>query len=221
MGLDDAPARTTDAPRLAVAGATDQRSFSTSVGLGVTHLKVALSHPSLAVLAQSNGMIYTVTVKDSTGRVLGTTTEAPIVLSASMRRSLFLALSLSGAVRSATGSSLWARAAEVETSAQAAFLSMIARTLKEGGALRSAWESLGRRGLELLSEWRDPSTNSERYLAWARLAVLFDRFEVLEQGALRVHRWLGHDPAAVAILREVMDTRAWDRAELKVRAVVT
>jgi serine protease AprX len=73
---------TYDAPRLTVLGTTDQRSFSTTVGLGVTHLKVALSHPSLAVLAQSNGMIYTVTVKDATGRVLGTTTEAPILLSA-------------------------------------------------------------------------------------------------------------------------------------------
>ena len=73
---------TYDAPRLAVLGATDQRSFSTTVGLGVTHLKVALSHPSLAVLAQSNVMIYSVTVKDASGRVLGTTTEAPIVLSA-------------------------------------------------------------------------------------------------------------------------------------------
>ena len=73
---------TYDAPRLAALGATDQRSFSTTVGVGVTHLKVALSHPSLAVLAQSNGMIYTVTVKDASGRVLGTTTEAPILLSA-------------------------------------------------------------------------------------------------------------------------------------------
>jgi serine protease AprX len=69
---------TYDAPRLAVAGATDQRTFSTTVGLGVTHLKVALSHPSGAVL-QLNGMEYTVTVKDASGRVLGTTTEAPIL----------------------------------------------------------------------------------------------------------------------------------------------
>ena len=69
---------TYDAPRLAVAGATDQRTFSTNVGLGVTHLKVALSHPSLAV-TQLNGFEYTVTVKDATGRVLGTTTEAPIL----------------------------------------------------------------------------------------------------------------------------------------------
>jgi len=69
---------TYDAPRLAVAGATDQRSFSTTAGLGVTHLKVALSHPSGAVL-QLNGMEYTVTVRDASGRVLGTTTEAPLL----------------------------------------------------------------------------------------------------------------------------------------------
>jgi serine protease AprX len=69
---------TYDAPRLAVLGATDQRTFSTVVGTGVTHLKVALSHPSLAV-SQLNGMIYTVTVRDTTGRVLGTTEEAPIL----------------------------------------------------------------------------------------------------------------------------------------------
>ena len=69
---------TYDAPRLAILGTTDQRTFSTAVGLGVTHLKVALSHPSLAV-AQLNGMEYTVTVRDASGRVLGTTTEAPIL----------------------------------------------------------------------------------------------------------------------------------------------
>jgi serine protease AprX len=69
---------TYDAPRLAVAGSTDQRSFATPVGAGVTHLKVALSHPSLAVF-QLNGMEYTVTVRDASGRVLGTTVEAPIL----------------------------------------------------------------------------------------------------------------------------------------------
>jgi serine protease AprX len=68
---------TYDAPRVAVAGVTDTRTFSATVGLGVTHLKVALSHPSLAV-AQLNGMEYTVTVRDASGRVLGTTTEAPL-----------------------------------------------------------------------------------------------------------------------------------------------
>ena len=65
---------TYDSPRVAVAGVTDSRSFSTNVGLGVTHLKVALSHPSLA-FAQLNGMEYTVTVKDASGRVLGVTEE--------------------------------------------------------------------------------------------------------------------------------------------------
>jgi serine protease AprX len=69
---------TYDAPRLAVAGATDQRTFGSTVALGVTHVKVALSHPSLAV-AQMNGMEYTVTVRDATGRVIATTTEAPIL----------------------------------------------------------------------------------------------------------------------------------------------
>jgi serine protease AprX len=69
---------TYDSPRVAVAGVTDSRSFSTNVGLGVTHLKVALSHPSLA-FAQLNGMEYTVTVKDASGRVLGTTVETYIL----------------------------------------------------------------------------------------------------------------------------------------------
>ena len=69
---------TYDAPRLAVAGVTDTRTFSTVVGLGVTHVKVALSHPSLAVV-QANGMEYTVTVRDAAGRVLGTTSEAPLL----------------------------------------------------------------------------------------------------------------------------------------------
>ena len=69
---------TYDAPRVAVAGVTDSRSFSAPVGLGVTHVKVALSHPSLA-FAQMNGMEYTVTVKDATGKVVGTTVEAPIL----------------------------------------------------------------------------------------------------------------------------------------------
>ena len=69
---------TYDAPRVAVAGVTDQRTLTAAVGLGVTHVKVALSHPSLAA-AQVNGMEYTVTVKDSTGKVVGTTVEAPIL----------------------------------------------------------------------------------------------------------------------------------------------
>jgi serine protease AprX len=66
---------TYDAPRLAIGG-SDQRTFSTVVGLATTHLKVTLSHPSLAVVGE-NGMEYTVTVRDAGGQPLGTTTEAP------------------------------------------------------------------------------------------------------------------------------------------------
>jgi serine protease AprX len=65
---------TYDAPRITVQGVPDQRTYTTSVGLGVTHLKIALSHPSLAAV-QANGMEYTVTVKDASGRVLGVTEE--------------------------------------------------------------------------------------------------------------------------------------------------
>jgi serine protease AprX len=69
---------TYDAPRVAVAGVTDSRDLQAAVGFGVTHVKVALSHPSLAV-AQANGMEYTVTVHDATGREVGVTTEAYVL----------------------------------------------------------------------------------------------------------------------------------------------
>jgi len=42
---------------------------------GITKLKVTLSHPSLTVVGR-NGMQWTVTVRDGSGRVIGTTTEA-------------------------------------------------------------------------------------------------------------------------------------------------
>ena len=57
---------------------TDSARSRRRSACGVTHLKVALSHPSLAVVRR-NGMEYTVTVKDAAGRVLGTTTEALIL----------------------------------------------------------------------------------------------------------------------------------------------
>jgi serine protease AprX len=66
---------TYDAPRLALAG-SDQRSFAAAVPGNVTHLKVTLSHPSGAALGE-NLMNYTVTVRDASGQLLGTTTEAP------------------------------------------------------------------------------------------------------------------------------------------------
>ncbi len=65
---------TWDAPRAAVAG-SDSRSFSAQVPSYTTHLKVTLSHPSLAVVG-SNAMNYVVTVIDGTGQVLGKTTES-------------------------------------------------------------------------------------------------------------------------------------------------
>jgi serine protease AprX len=65
---------TWDAPRAAVAG-SDSRTFFADVSSRTTHLKVTLSHPSLAVVGQ-NRMNYTVTVIDGTGQELGTTTES-------------------------------------------------------------------------------------------------------------------------------------------------
>lgn len=65
---------TWDAPRAAAAG-SDARTFSVDVPTSTTHVKVTLSHPSLAVLGR-NDMSYTVTVLDGTGQVLGTTTES-------------------------------------------------------------------------------------------------------------------------------------------------
>jgi serine protease AprX len=65
---------TWDAPRVAVAG-SDSRTFTADVPSTTTHLKMTLSHPSLAVVG-SNAMIYTVKVIDATGQVLGTTTES-------------------------------------------------------------------------------------------------------------------------------------------------
>jgi serine protease AprX len=65
---------TYDAPRGTVAG-TDQRTYAVNVPKGVTHVKVSLSHPSLAVLG-INGTSYTVTVRDANGQLLGTTSES-------------------------------------------------------------------------------------------------------------------------------------------------
>jgi serine protease AprX len=65
---------TYDAPRGTVAG-TDSHTYSVAVPLGTTHVKVTLSHPSLAVVG-INGTSYVVTVRDAAGQVLGTTTES-------------------------------------------------------------------------------------------------------------------------------------------------
>jgi serine protease AprX len=65
---------TYDAPRGTVAG-TDSHTYAVAVPIGTTHVKVTLSHPSLAVLG-INGTSYTVTVRDAAGQLLGTTTES-------------------------------------------------------------------------------------------------------------------------------------------------
>jgi len=65
---------TYDAPR-ATAGGTDSHTYTVPVGLGVTSLRVTLSHPSLATVG-ANGWSYEVTVTDPQGTVVGTTTES-------------------------------------------------------------------------------------------------------------------------------------------------
>jgi serine protease AprX len=53
----------------------DSRTFKTKVSATTAKLKVTLAHPSLYAVC-CNGMNYTVTVKDASGTVIGTTTEA-------------------------------------------------------------------------------------------------------------------------------------------------
>jgi serine protease AprX len=65
---------TYDAPRATVAG-TDNHTYTAPVSLGVTKLRVTLSHPALGAVC-CNGTSYVVTVTDPTGRVVGTTTES-------------------------------------------------------------------------------------------------------------------------------------------------
>lgn len=55
---------------------TDTQRFEVAVTKRISHLKVVIAHPSLAVIGE-NGTKYTVTVKDAQGKLLGTTTEAP------------------------------------------------------------------------------------------------------------------------------------------------
>lgn len=74
-----------------------------------------------------------------------------------------------------------------------AFLARVARTLKEGGAGRTAWEPLVEYGLELVGDRRD--------LTWARLALLRDRLEVIATGVVNASRLLEPDAQAVAIVR--------------------
>lgn len=83
-------------------------------------------------------------------------------------------------------------ASGADAGAIAAFLGRVARTLKEGGANRFAWEPLVERGLELLGARRD--------LTWARLALSRDRLEVVSTGVVNASRLLAPDPQAVALV---------------------
>ena len=67
---------TWDAPRVALMGLTDTRTFRTFVPARIKHLKVTVAHPSLTQVA-GNSMIYEATVTDAAGTVLGTTEESP------------------------------------------------------------------------------------------------------------------------------------------------
>ncbi len=76
---------------------------------------------------------------------------------------------------------------------RAAFISVVARALKAGGARPSVWKPLVERGIELLGGRRD--------LLWARLMLLRDAFEPVSVGPINVARWVGHDPRAIAMAR--------------------
>ncbi|TAK36629.1 MAG: helix-turn-helix transcriptional regulator [Chloroflexota bacterium] len=83
------------------------------------------------------------------------------------------------------------------------FLTTVARLLKDSGAPPAVWEPLMEEGLRLVREQRD--------LPWARLELLRDRIELVPSGPIRVARWLGLDPEAVAIARAEGDEEDYVR----------
>ena len=94
-------------------------------------------------------------------------------------------------------------AAGADARTGAAFLALIARLLKDGGADGAVWEPLVERGLALVGSTRD--------LLWARLALLRDRFEPLRSGPIGSMRWLGTDPDAITIARADGDEEDYAR----------
>jgi serine protease AprX len=82
------------APPATFAG-TDSHIYTAPVALGTGYVKVTLSHPSLAVVG-INGTSYDVTVKDASGRVLGTTTES--ITAGAGTASVLINLAAAGAV---------------------------------------------------------------------------------------------------------------------------
>jgi hypothetical protein len=62
------------APRLAAFGATDSRTYTIAVPSTTRFLKISLAHPSGSAVGV-NLMEYDVTVKDASGKVVGTSTD--------------------------------------------------------------------------------------------------------------------------------------------------
>src|SRR3954454_68108 len=62
------------APRVTAAGVTDSHTYSVSVPSTTKFLKISLAHPSASAIG-INLMEYDVTVKDASGKVVGTTTD--------------------------------------------------------------------------------------------------------------------------------------------------
>lgn len=73
------------------------------------------------------------------------------------------------------------------------FLTLLARTLKEGGASRNHWERLLNEGLTFTSGRRD--------LRWARLKLLEDAVNTVLDGPVNIGLWTGFDRDAIATAR--------------------
>lgn len=73
----------------------------------------------------------------------------------------------------------------------AAFLTAVARALKDGGAPPATWEPLTERGLALAGDRHD--------LTWARLMLLRDPIQPVARGIIEAACWTGFDLEAVGI----------------------
>jgi DNA-binding CsgD family transcriptional regulator len=73
------------------------------------------------------------------------------------------------------------------------FLTLMARTLKEGGAPRDRWERLVAEGLNGISQRRN--------LRWARLKLLEDPIRTVLDASVNIGLWTGFDRDAVATAR--------------------
>jgi DNA-binding CsgD family transcriptional regulator/tetratricopeptide (TPR) repeat protein len=70
----------------------------------------------------------------------------------------------------------------------------LGRAIKDGGGPRAAWQHLRQQGLQAIGSRRD--------MHWARLMLLADPVESIDNDVLFAARWLGYDAEAVRIGRE-------------------